>query len=77
MLHAMRVAAEKRVEGILDHKRRRHYGHAATLAACCLELAPVVGKQKAFSDWIDDLRKKHSRFHAFQQELKHALASVL
>ncbi len=31
MIDAMRVAAEKRVEGILRNSRRRHYGHAAML----------------------------------------------
>lgn len=40
MLDAMRVAAEKRIEEILTHSRRRHYGHAATLAASCLACAP-------------------------------------
>src|SRR5262249_34219750 len=32
-IDAMRTAAEKRVEGILGHSRRRHYGHAALLVA--------------------------------------------
>lgn len=32
MIDAMRIAAEKRVEGILGHSRRRHYSHAAMLA---------------------------------------------
>ena len=27
MLDAMRIAAEKRIETILGHSRRRHYGH--------------------------------------------------
>jgi hypothetical protein len=74
MLKAMRAAAIKRVEGILGNKRRRYYGHAATLIACCLELAPSVGEQKAVTDWVDDVRKKYSRFSAFQAELKDALA---
>ncbi|MBI4263521.1 MAG: hypothetical protein HY657_04025 [Acidobacteria bacterium] len=39
MLAVMRVAAEKRVAGILGQSRRRHYGHAATLVACCLSVA--------------------------------------
>jgi hypothetical protein len=33
-IDAMRVAADKRVEGILGNSRRRHYGHAALLVAC-------------------------------------------
>jgi hypothetical protein len=75
MLEAMRAAATKRVERILGNKRRRHYGHAATLVACCLELAPAVGRQKAVAEWVDQVRKEYSRFYAFQEELKSALAS--
>lgn len=72
MLDAMRVAAEKRVEGILGQSRRRHYGHAAVLVACCLALASE-DKQKATSDWIARLRAAHSRRHAFKGELEAAL----
>lgn len=75
VLEAMRAAASRRVEGILSHKRRHHYGHAATLVACCLEVALAVGKRKEVADWVDDVRKKYSRFYAFQQELTTALAS--
>ena len=74
-LAAMRAAALRRVEGILSHKRRHHYGHAATLVACCLEVASAVGKRKEVADWVDGVRKKYSRFYAFQQELTTALAS--
>jgi hypothetical protein len=76
MLEAMRAAAEKRAGGILGKKRRRHYRHSATLVACCLELAPVVGRQEEVADWVDDLRKRYSRFSAFQEDLKRALASI-
>ena len=77
VLEAMRAAALRRVEGILSHKRRHHYGHAATLVACCLEVAPAVGRRKELADWVDDVRKKYSRFSAFQEELTTALASGL
>lgn len=40
-IDAMRVAAQKRVEGILGHSRRRHYGHAALLVASCLAFVPT------------------------------------
>lgn len=50
-LARLRVAAEKRIDGILGQSRRRHYGHAATLAASCLAAAPKDGQQAA-SDWI-------------------------
>ena len=73
----MRAAASKRVEGIVGHKRRHHYGHAATLVACCLEVAPAVGKRKELADWVDEVREKYSRFYAFQGELTTALASGL
>ena len=75
VLEAMRAAASRRVEGILSHRRRHHYGHAAALVACCLEVAPTVGKRKELADWVDGVRKKYSRFYAFQQELTTALAS--
>jgi hypothetical protein len=75
MLTAMRVAAEKRVAGILGQSRRRHYGHAATLAACCLSVARR-DEQGATSDWIAQLRAEHSRRHAFKAELESALTSV-
>lgn len=75
MLDAMRVAAEKRIEGILGESRRQHYGHAATLAASYLAAAPQ-DRQKAASDWIAHLLVAHSRRHAFRQELQAALKRV-
>lgn len=75
MLDAMRVAAEKRIEGILGESRRRHYGHAATLVASCLAVAPRH-RQKAASDWIAQLLVAHSRRHAFKEELQAALKNV-
>jgi hypothetical protein len=55
-IDAMHVAAEKRVEGILGHSRRRHYGHAALLVASCVAYAP---KRRAaeFLRWSEDLRQ--------------------
>jgi hypothetical protein len=75
MLSAMRVAAEKRIEGILRESRRRYYGHAATLAACCLAVAPR-DRQTVIADWIAQLRATHSRRHAFKAELESALDSA-
>jgi hypothetical protein len=75
MLDAMRVTAERRIEGILGESRRRHYGHAATLVASCLAVAPRH-RQKDASDWIAQLLVAHSRRHAFKQELQAALKSV-
>ncbi len=76
VLEAMRAAATRRVEGILGNKRRQHYSHAALLLACCLELAPGVGKQTAVVEWVNGVRKTYARFHAFQEECKRALASI-
>ena len=40
VIDAMRIAAEKRTEGILGNSRRQHYGHAALLVASCVACAP-------------------------------------
>jgi hypothetical protein len=39
-IDAMRIAAEKRTEGILGNSRRQHYGHAALLVASASPLRP-------------------------------------
>lgn len=75
MLAALRLATEKRVEGILGHSRRRHYGHAAMLAASCVALAPMNRREDA-SAWIADLRQTYKRRHAFREELRRALESL-
>jgi hypothetical protein len=68
MLDAMRATAEKRIEGILGHSRRRHYGHAAMLAAACVALAPN-GRQRELITWLTVLQQTYSRRSAFRQEL--------
>jgi hypothetical protein len=75
MLVAMRVATEKRVDGILGHSRRRYYGHAAMLAASCLALAPT-NRREDVSAWMADLRRTYKRRHAFREELRRVLESV-
>jgi hypothetical protein len=75
VLDAMRVAAEKRVEAILGHSRRRHYGHAAMLTATCVALAPKA-REDEFRSWIFGLRQTYSRRHAFRDELAKALANL-
>jgi hypothetical protein len=74
MVDSMCVAAEKRVEGILGHSRRRRYGHAATLVASCVALAPA-GNGKDLSAWMMGLQQTYSRRHAFREELNHAMES--
>ena len=56
-IDAMRIAAEKRVEGILGNSRRQHYGHAALLVASCVAYAP---KKRAATllRWAMDLRQQ-------------------
>jgi len=75
MLGAMRIAAERRIEGILSNSRRRHYGHAAMLAASCLARAPTE-RHKDLSAWMVGLRQTYSRRHAFREELTRAMESV-
>ena len=75
MIRAMRLAAEKRMDGILGNSRRRHYGHAAMLAASCRALAPR-GRETELSAWIEGLRQTYSHRHAFRQELTRAMASL-
>ena len=72
---AMRVAAERRVEGILGDSRRRHYGHAALLVASCLAFAPKA-REAELSMWVADLRQQYARRSAFRQELTRAFVSL-
>ena len=74
MLAAMRTAATRRTDGVLGEKRRRHYEHAAMLVACCVELEDGSGKATGASHWVEALRARTSRFHAFQGELRSAVA---
>ena len=67
-LDAMRAAASKRAYGVTGEKRRRHYDHAATLAACCVE----VDRNRSAA-WFEVLRAETSRFPAFQGALRSAL----
>ena len=72
---AMRIAAEKRTEGILGNSRRQHYGHAALLVASCVAFAPKH-RASEFLKWATDLRQRYSRRHAFRQELARACESL-
>jgi hypothetical protein len=72
---AMRVAAEKRVDGILGNSRRRHYGHAALLMASWVASAPA-GRDRDLAKWAADLRQHYWRRHAFREELTRAFARL-
>ncbi len=69
LIQAMQKAARKRIEGVTEHKRRRHYGYAASLAAACV----AVDKSPGMSEWIAAIRSKYRRFPAFQRELDRCL----
>jgi hypothetical protein len=75
MVDAMRVAAERRVEGVLGNSRRRHYAHAAMLVASCVALAPAAGGED-LSAWMMGLRQTYSRRHAFREELRRAMEGL-
>lgn len=75
-LAAVKTAATKRTDGVLGEKRRRHYAHAALLVACCVELEGAVGNGAGVSNWVEALRARTSRFPAFQEELRSALAQA-
>lgn len=64
VLKAMREAAEKRVTGVTENKRRRHYGHAAELVAACLTL----DQNPETIDWVAKIRGTYRRFAALQRE---------
>ncbi len=64
LMKAMRKAAEKRIAGVTENKRRGHYGHAASLALAC---AQVDGSAEA-AQWLAALRDEYRRYPALQQE---------
>lgn len=66
MIAAMRTAAEKRVEGVTAKKRRRHYGHAASLA---VEYARADGSS-AGKAWLLELTDEYRRYPALKREFK-------
>lgn len=72
---AMRVAAEKRADGILGNSRRRHYGHAAWLVASCVASVPA-GRDRELAQWAADVRQQYRRRHAFREELARAFARL-
>ncbi len=74
-IDAMRIAAEKRTEGILGNSRRQHYGHAALLVASCVAFAPKSRAAKILR-WATDLRQQYWRRHAFREELARACESL-
>jgi hypothetical protein len=74
-IDAMRIAAEKRADGILGNSRRQHYGHAALLVASCAAYAPK-NRAAELLRWAIDLRQQHRRRHAFRKEMARACESL-
>lgn len=72
LLEAMRRAAEKRLAGVTENKRRRHYGHAAQLVATCAAL----GSSTEANDWIATIRTRYRRYPALQRELDERLTEA-
>jgi hypothetical protein len=62
---AMRKAAEKRIAGVTEKKRRRYYGHAASLALVCAQLDRTADGMQ----WFADIRDEYRRYPALQREL--------
>jgi len=71
LLAAMRKAAEKRVAGVTGQKRRRYYGHAASLVAACV----ACDHSGETSLWAERLRQEHRRFPALRAEIDQLLGS--
>jgi hypothetical protein len=71
VLAAMRKAAESRLAGVTEHKRRRHYRHAAELVAACAahDRSPETAR------WVSSIQTEHRRFPALRAELDRALGS--
>ena len=63
LIAAMRTAAEKRVEGVTESKRRRHYGHAAALAVLCAR----ADGSPAGKAWLRGLMDEYRRFPALRR----------
>jgi hypothetical protein len=65
MIKAMRKAAEKRIAGVTENKRRRHYGHAASLALACAQ----IDESAETTRWLTAIRDGFRRYPALQREL--------
>ncbi len=65
VLDSMRTAAAKRVAGVTESKRRRYYGHAASLALACAQ----VDSSTTGTKWLEGIREEYRRYPALQREL--------
>lgn len=65
VIKSMRTAAEKRIAGVTESQRRRHYGHAACLALACAQ----VDSSTSGTKWLEGIRDEYRRYPALQREL--------
>jgi hypothetical protein len=65
IIRAMRTITDARVEGVVEQKRRRHYGHAAMLTAVCLAVDPSPETMTL----LTRIRTDYRRYPALQREL--------
>jgi hypothetical protein len=71
----MRIAADKRLDGILGNSRRQHYGHAVLLVASCVGCAPK-SRASELLRWATAVRQEYWRRHAFREELARACENL-
>ncbi len=71
VLAAMRKAAERRVAGVTEQKRRRHYGHASELVTACL----ACDESPDAARWATTVRQAYRRFPALRAEFEERLGS--
>ncbi len=69
LVGAMRVAAEKRLQGVTKKKRRRVYAHAASIAVLCAETDSSVEGW----GWLDELMDSYRRYPALMRAFDAAL----
>lgn len=62
---AIRGAAETRIAGVVEAKRRRHYAHAASLVYACAAAEPSDDA----AEWVARIRQRYRRYPALQREL--------
>jgi len=66
LIAAMRRAAEQHIAGVTKNSRRRHYGHAASLALTCAR----VDRSVEAAAWLVAVRQSYRRCPALQREFQ-------
>jgi hypothetical protein len=69
---AMRKAAERRIVGVTEQKRRGHYAHAAELVAICF----ACDRSPEAAQWAATVRQAYRQFPALRAELEERLGSA-